>query len=458
MVEKYDDSLVIFTGAGISKPVGIPDMYEFVPAFVSKIEKELPDRKSLLDDLINNELVDLEELLKRLSTMSDLLKDETYVRLMKPATTEKEVLSGIQLLKEKLLDFVYEKCSAFDEKIADEICGKILGLKDSFLFDRLKIFTTNYDICTESVCEKQNHAVTTGFKTRGTFSIWDRTAFKDPSYVIHIYKLHGSITWFKYGDKIVQMPPIERRLATLQGEKLEVQMLYPLTGKEVFKPPFHELSYILQKTLESCFICIVIGYSFRDEAMNSIFSNAKKENKNLKILLIDPNAEKISARLDFKIEIIPEAIENLDLKEDFSDILQGRSAKLTELAFSLRDEEAFDESIHIGKKALELANSMGDFELAGRSATCVSDCFNHKDDAENSKNYARKAIEAYDKVEEKDGLVFFNSAVCHNRLGDLGEVIKYYKKAEEECSKEGRKDLAEEARARIERLGKLLEK
>jgi hypothetical protein len=214
MAKENDDDLLIFSGAGISKPLGIPDMYSFVEEFESEIEKGMGGKKDLLDKIINNEKIDLEELLRRLNRMSELLEDETYLRMVNPGDDEKMIFSEIKELKEKLMDFVYEKCSSFDEEVAQRIFKQLLDLKDLFLHDRLKIFTTNYDICAESTYEKQNIACTTGFKMIGMYPIWDRTAFKDPSYEIHIYKLHGSITWFKHGDQITQLPPIDRKISS----------------------------------------------------------------------------------------------------------------------------------------------------------------------------------------------------------------------------------------------------
>lgn len=458
MAEEDDDDVLIFSGAGISKPLGIPDMYSFVVEFESEIENML-DKKDLFDKIINNEKIDLEELLRRLNRMSELLGDETYLRLMDPRDDEKRILSEVQELKEKLMDFVYEKCSSFNEEVAKKIFKQLLDLKDLFLGERLKIFTTNYDICAESAYEKQNLACTTGFKMSGMYPVWDRTAFKDPSYKIHIYKLHGSITWYKYGDQTVQLPPIDRRIPSLRGEELTVQMLYPLTGKEVFKPPFSELQYYLQKTLESCSMCIVIGYSFRDDSINSIFSNASKENKDLEVIVIDPNADEISERLDFEVTKIPTWIEDVDLKEEvFLKLVKTRVNKLRKKAFESRDSREYEKGIEVGKKAIELANRIDDFSGGGFAAGCVSDCFMRIDDEENTREYAKKAAEFYEKIEQKSGLVYHALGIVYERLGNKEETIENYKEAEKVYEKEGKTEKVEVARERIARLEKIAEK
>ena len=460
MAEEDDDDLLIFSGAGISKPLGIPDMYSFVEEFESEIEKGMRDKKDLLDKIINNEKIDLEELLRRLNRMSELLEDETYLRMVNPGDDEKMIFSEIKELKEKLMDFVYEKCSSFDEEVAQRIFKQLLDLKDLFLHDRLKIFTTNYDICAESAYEKQNLACTTGFKTRGMYPIWDRTAFKDPSYEIHIYKLHGSITWFKYGDQITQLPPIDRKIASSQGEELPVQMLYPLTGKEVFKPPFSELQYYLQRTLESCSMCIVIGYSFRDDSINSIFSNASKENKDLKIIVIDPNADEISKRLDFEVTKIPKLIEAVDLKEEeFLKLAKTRANKLSGHARDLCNSREYRRGIDVGKKAIELGQRVDDFRAAGFAAGYASKCFRSLDDKENALNYDKKFAEFFEKIEKKSGSIYYALGVIYERrLGNKEKALANYEEAEKAYKEADETEKVGEVCERIEKLEKVVEK
>jgi tetratricopeptide (TPR) repeat protein len=457
MAEEDDDDLLIFSGAGISKPLGIPDMYSFVEEFKSQIEKDMRDKKDLLDNVINNEKIDLEELLKRLNRMSELLEDETYLRMVNQEDDEKMIFSEIKELKEKLMDFVYEECSSFDEEVAQRIFKQLFDLKDLFLHDRLKIFTTNYDICAESTYEKQNLACTTGFKTRGMYPIWDRTAFKDPSYKIHIYKLHGSITWFKYGDQITQLPPIDRQIFSSRGEELPVQMLYPLTGKEVFKPPFSELQYYLQKTLESCSMCIVIGYSFRDDSINSIFSNASKENKDLEVIVIDPNADEILKRLDFEVTIIPKWIEDVDLEEEFLKFVKTRANKLRSKAMRLRDSREHKKGIEVGKKAIKLAQRVDDFDCAGYAAGCVSDCFMYINNDEKKIEYAKKSVEFYEKIEQRRGAVYHNLGIIYNRLGNKEKAIENFKEAEKAYEKEDKTERIEKVREWITQLEKIAE-
>lgn len=446
-----DNDLVIFLGAGASKPIGIPDMYEFVEEFESKIEED-KGKVDLLAKVINNEKIDLEELLRRLHRMSNLLEDETYLRMLNPAKYKKEVLSSVKEVEEELMDFVYEKCSSFDEDGARKIFRKLIKLKDLLLCDCLKIFTTNYDICTESSYEKQNLAFATGFKMKGTHSVWDRTVFRDPSYKIHIYKLHGSITWYKYNDQIVQLPSFGRELSTPQGEKFKVKMIYPLTGKEVFETPYSELQYYLQKTLESCSICIVIGYSFRDDSINNIFANAFNENEDLKVVIIDPKVEEISKKFDHEVIKIQKKIENVDLKEN--ELIKIGASHLGSKVKELRDSKEYEKGIRVGKRAMELALNINDFEDAAFACDWMSDCFMYLEDEKNKIKYDKKAIELHEKVSQKSAKAYENIGMSYKRLGYKENAIKNYKEAEKLYEEEGNTEKIEEMQRLIASLAK----
>lgn len=433
----YENDLILFTGAGVSIPVGIPGMYDFVEQFKESISKEV-NALILLNKIINKEKIDLEELLGRLDKLSNLKEDETYLRMLDPDTEHMKTLANMGSLKELLLNFVYEKCSDFDKEKAKDVYKKFIDLKDLFVCKNLKIFTTNYDVCTETALEDQNP--TTGFKTKGMYPTWDRSTFKDTSYKIQIYKLHGSITWYEYGDEIVQLPPVGRKLPTPRGKKFKVQMLYPISMKEVFKPPFSDLYYYLQKSLESCSVCIAIGYSFRDDSINSIFRNALNENKDLRLIIIDPNAEEIAKKFSsyhHKIVTINKKVERLDLKEnEFLELIKKEAHKLRSKAFELRDSKKYKKGIEIGKRAVELALKIDDMKDAAFSYTAISDCYNRLNDKENTTKYSKKAIDLYEKIEPKTGWIYHSLGWAYGILNMKEKAIENFEKAIELYKKE----------------------
>jgi len=443
-----ENDLVLFLGAGMSKPVGIPDMYEFVNEFKNKMGKK---ESELLNQIINNEKIDLEELLRRLHKLSGLLDDKTYLRMLSPKANDITNLSQTKKLKEELMNFVYDRCSNFDKKTAHQLFKRLYNIKELFECEQIKIFTTNYDICAETCFEDSNIPYTTGFKLKGTYPVWDTSIFKDPAYNVHIYKIHGSITWYKYGDQIVQLPPFGRQLPTQRGKQFKVQMIYPLTGKEMFESPYSELQYHLQKVLTNCSLCIIIGYSFRDESIISIFENALRENEELSVLIIDLNANDIVKKFSNTVQKISNKIEEVTIDTSgFYDFMQIFITKLNHRMFKKYDLARDEKLIKFSKRCLQLALKLGNMLFAGNSSTILSLCYKDLKDKGNMEKYAKKSIEYYNKLVLKSGDGFNNLGIVYSILGDSEKSKEYYKNASEAYKKEGKEEEIRRLRTLIE--------
>lgn len=167
------------------------------------------------------------------------------------------------------------------------------------------IVTTNYDLCIEHYCSSRKIPMTTGFNadatgTRLVFNINNlkvRTGIAEYDNRIRLHKLHGSIDqWITDKGEIILLPA--RQEKTLYGDNIRRELLiYPIQTKYIYQDPFFELFHLFQEKLKGTPVCIVIGYSFRDDAVNNVFYNAVKEKPELKIFLIDPVASAIKPRL-----------------------------------------------------------------------------------------------------------------------------------------------------------------
>jgi hypothetical protein len=106
--------------------------------------------------------------------------------------------------------------------------------------------------------------------------------------------LHGSVNWFRTTNgkylKINNKPCKEkgRFLSSLNEEILPV-LLYPGRKLEYIEPTL-ELLEILKKELRTRKTCIVIGYSFPDEHMLRLFVYSARRNRDLRLILISPDA------------------------------------------------------------------------------------------------------------------------------------------------------------------------
>ena len=123
----------------------------------------------------------------------------------------------------------------------------------------LDVFSVNYDTVVEQFCVLNRLQMTDGFESR-----WQPESFDSNTSGVRLYKLHGSITWYKtdLGD-YVKVPILAQvdQIELVTGEKANSLILYP-ANKWEFDEPLLELLMLLKKRLESARFCIVVGYSF----------------------------------------------------------------------------------------------------------------------------------------------------------------------------------------------------
>ena len=98
-------------------------------------------------------------------------------------------------------------------------------------------------------------------------------------------KLHGSTSWYK--DAQGNIKRISE--ATPQIGQSRALLIYPTQVKanavqeEPFKTAYEYFGASLGRTKN----CVIIGFSFRDPAINKIFSTALAKNNELKLIIID---------------------------------------------------------------------------------------------------------------------------------------------------------------------------
>ncbi len=169
-------------------------------------------------------------------------------------------------------------------------------------FKPINIFSVNYDTCIEMLCIEHKLKYTDGFD-----SYWNPELLDSDKYDIKLFKLHGSILWYLTDkDNFVKLlPDFVKLLPENEDETDEIPLItdetaqpfimYPIGGKSEYHRPLAYLTNKLENRLKlkETKLCIVVGYSFRDEYIKSIFFDTAKENENLTIILIDPKAGRI---------------------------------------------------------------------------------------------------------------------------------------------------------------------
>ncbi len=194
-------------------------------------------------------------------------------------------------------------------------------LKNFLSFSKpLDLFTLNYDISIETAFDNISVSYTTGYRKRiKGLPIWDPSQFSKKNFDARIFKLHGSINWGQYF--LYQAPPMKSESTVEACETTDYYLAYypervqfnpfPIGSVE---PPERKrgmvsiMNFGTRKELlyaESIFtilfnhflnalnrarICIICGYSFRDERINKILEEVVVGKKgNLHLIVVDPS-------------------------------------------------------------------------------------------------------------------------------------------------------------------------
>jgi hypothetical protein len=178
-----------------------------------------------------------------------------------------------------------------------------LGAHESFLrkaarrstrLPRLKLFTTNYDLCFEAAASHVRFVAVDGFShtqpqefdgihfgydfvRRGH----DREAPEYIPNVFHLYKLHGSVDWELRGLQVVKTPAPPRPL-----------IIYPRYSKfeSSYDQPFIEMMSQFQLSLRQPNSgLLVIGVGFNDHHISQPIMSAVRANVGLKAAIVGPS-------------------------------------------------------------------------------------------------------------------------------------------------------------------------
>ena len=164
----------------------------------------------------------------------------------------------------------------------------------------LDIFSTNYDINIERLCEKLGLQYIDGFDPK-----WKPKLFYNENCDVRLFKLHGSISWYRteQGDyERSSIQSLDLRIKLLSGEDAIPIILYP--GRKLhYIEPVLEILALLKTKLTKAKYCIVIGYSFKDNHLSQLFKYAARVNKELILILISPEAYPIYYELKRQSDI-----------------------------------------------------------------------------------------------------------------------------------------------------------
>jgi hypothetical protein len=215
--------------------------------------------------------------------------------------TNVDVANFVTLSKKIIL----EKCSDF----LDPVDTQQLAAHCTFLHrlsrrrvrdSRLKLFTTNYDLCFETAAGRQGLVALDGFSfTRPRqfdprFFLYD--IVRRPSTgddvgtplegVFHLYKLHGSVDWSR-----VSATEIE---AVARPTPESACLIYPAKGKyqqSYVQPHLELVSQYLSALREPNSCLIVTGFGFNDDHLSEPILAAVRTNPHLRLIIVNSQAK-----------------------------------------------------------------------------------------------------------------------------------------------------------------------
>jgi hypothetical protein len=185
----------------------------------------------------------------------------------------------------------------------------------------VKIFSLNYDMCVEQNIEAEGKSLERGFDEN---RLWDYRRYdidKDEPADFYLYKLHGSIDWYR-DDK--------QRLTYVDGVQtinpLQMEIIFGVQNKLQSYDPFNFYFYSFREACFKAELIVVIGYGFMDKHINDNITNAFKLDPNKKLLInslfkenneLDSFKKILASRLQINEESI--IIVNANAKVFFND-------------------------------------------------------------------------------------------------------------------------------------------
>ena len=296
--------VVFFLGAGASVHAGVPPMLEMTRLFgkflkndadLARFYETLTGKIKSQKDVAPN----IEEILGLLYQLIDLSSDKppplaTCVTLAKELDNK-----SLRRLRQKLEAFIREQTLKPDKtKVADYLAPLL-----SPNWPRpVEIFSVNYDICMELLCDALKWKLVDGFEPAWNPDILrvEKDSSKQQDTML-LHKLHGSVLWYRTQDgslvkNHIRPDPNDPEVYLYDGRKAEQLLLYP-AFKHPTEPPFLDLAQRLRERLSQVKSVVVIGYAFADEHLRHIFWDAFIQNPEARMILIDPNARNIYDRM-----------------------------------------------------------------------------------------------------------------------------------------------------------------
>lgn len=275
--------LVVLAGSGCSQSAGGPSMQDLWNGAVGAV----PDSATRTAKLVNHDLKDQ-------NIEAFLSRAEAFLQVM-PDPVVSEFLNSS---KQVILD----KCSAFlDPKRLETHKTFLHRLSRRRVRDhRLRVFTTNYDLCFEHAAAELGGVALDGFSFTAPrrydprffgYDIIRRPRGNDDlghylEGVFLLYKLHGSVNWARGQEGRISEKD--------KPAPAEACLIYPATGKyqqSFVQPHLESMAQYLAAVREPNTCLLAVGVGFNDDHLAEPLLAAVKSNPHLRLIIADLEAE-----------------------------------------------------------------------------------------------------------------------------------------------------------------------
>ena len=298
--------ILVFVGAGGSAAVD-PKQYPTTVGFFESLPNEIKDNSlflqvcNFLKGQKNKERIDIEDVLETLDELradckkitdpttmigwtlvedAGLIRGVPFMQASLDSITELE-MEGIVPLSNKIKDQVYKFYAATPDP--NKLSAWIRLIKGLEKIDpALEIFTTNYDRVLENVIREAGIDMEMGRKFNGIQTRLDTSPWGTPDGALtklhgscgRLTKLHGSVDW-QHSNEGINISEV------FTGDHQNHCILYPGYKGEPTEDPFRTFHTHLRKVVNEKYAplsaAVFIGFAFRDDSINRVFSDLPPE-------------------------------------------------------------------------------------------------------------------------------------------------------------------------------------
>ena len=276
--------LLVLAGSGCSLSAGGPSMQALWNGAVG--ENPTAEAKATAAKVHHDlESPNIEAFLSRI---------EAYLQV----NTDKGVTAFLNSSKQVIL----QRCSAFlkpEELVAHMTFLHRLSRR-RVRDQRLRVFTTNYDLCFERAASALGGVALDGFSFAAprrydprffSYDIIRRPRSGDDlgNYlegVFLLYKLHGSVNWARNADGTICEKP--------DPTPEQACLIYPASGKyqqSFVQPHLESMAQYLAAVREPNTCLLIVGFGFNDDHLAEPLLAAVQSNPHLRLIIVDHSAD-----------------------------------------------------------------------------------------------------------------------------------------------------------------------